>query len=132
MSHLATTIGGDSEPIERAIERFNLGVELIYQAGFDPRYIHLAKTAATIRADSDYTNTVRIGEGMYGINPFSRGHRLHGVLAHALQPARRFLSTVVCIREVAEGEPIGYGGAFVVPKGGMRIGVLPAGLYERN
>src|SRR5690554_865591 len=68
---------------------------------------------------------VRPGLMLYGT------HMLDGpcAAADALRPVMRLESGVIAVRELAAGEPIGYGGGFVTD-GPMRVGVVAMGYAD--
>lgn len=128
MSHIARSTGVSALAVNNTVEIFDGQVEAIKKAGADPRYIHIAKTAATLVAKSAYANSVRIGDGLYGINPFPYANPLHQVL-EVLRPAMKFISTITLTREIDKGDAVGYGSGFVAPMD-MSIGILPIGIYD--
>src|SRR5581483_5254005 len=73
-------------------------------------------------------NTIRLGIGLYGIDPFPRSHALYGILKDT-RPAMRLVSTITKITELEKGEKVGYNYTFTASKK-TRIGVLPLGYYE--
>lgn len=128
MSHLADSDADSPDNVHAAVARFDEGVELVHGAGFRPRYIHVAQSAGSLRAESAYANAIRLGIGLYGLNPFDRQHPLSRSLED-LRPSLRFVSTITKVIPLAKGDHVGYGYTFTAPKA-MRIGVIPAGYYE--
>jgi alanine racemase len=129
MSHLATSDGSDQATIDAAVAGFDACVDLVRSAGARPTMLHVAQTAGSVRAKSAYANTVRIGLGLYGVNPFPPGHDLYETLHPYLRPALTLTSTITKITELEKGSHVGYGYTFTAPKT-MNIGVLPLGYYE--
>lgn len=68
---------------------------------------------------------VRPGIMLYGATPFDQPQ----AVADRLQPVMTLESKVICVRELAAGEPVGYGGAFVTDRN-MRIGVVAMGYAD--
>lgn len=128
MSHLADSDGSDPETIAGAVKLFDHCVETIRKSGASPTIIHVAQTAGSLCAASHHANTIRLGIGLYGINPFSPGHPDFSRLAD-LQPALRLISTITKTIDLKKGEGVSYNYTFTAPKD-MRIGVLPLGYYE--
>lgn len=128
MTHLADADGTDPRTVEQAAAHFDICVQAVRAAGAAPQLIHIAQTAGSVRARSKYANAVRLGIGLYGINPFGAQHPQHGLL-HNLRPALRLVSGVSEIVELAKGDKVGYNYTFTAPKP-MRVGVLPAGYYQ--
>jgi alanine racemase len=128
MSHLADSDGTDPETVSEAVEQFDQCVETVRKSGASPAVIHVAQTAGSLRAASRYANTIRLGIGLYGINPFSPGHPEFSKL-DSLQPALRLVSTITKTIDLKKGDAVSYNYTFTAPKD-MRIGVLPLGYYE--
>lgn len=128
MSHLADADGVDPVTVTDAVGHFDRCVELVRQAGANPTIIHIAQTAGSASAKSKYANTMRLGIGLYGINPFPRGHKLNPVLKD-LRPALRLVSTITKVIQLQKGDKVSYNYTFAAPKP-MTIGVLPFGYYE--
>ena len=71
---------------------------------------------------------MRLGIGLYGINPFPKSHPLHAKLT-GLRPAMRLVSTITKVIELKKGDKVSYNYTFTAPKD-MKIGVLPLGYFE--
>lgn len=127
MSHLADS-DGNPRNVERATKLFDKCVEQVKSMGVDPPIIHIAQTAGSVVAKSRYANAMRLGIGLYGINPFSHDDRRHRNL-HELQPALSFYSTITQVTELQKGESVSYNYTYTAQKP-TKIGVLPAGYYE--
>jgi alanine racemase len=128
MSHLADSDGDDPATIDVAVEQFDACVEQVRAAGANPTILHLAQSAGSVRAVSKYANAIRLGIGLYGINPFPRGHQSNSVLKD-LRPAMRLVSTITKVTHLQKGDKVSYNYTFTAPKA-MTIGVLPLGYYE--
>lgn len=128
MSHLADSDGDDPATVDIAVENFDKCVEQVRTAGGNPTILHVAQSAGSLKAKSKYANAMRLGIGLYGINPFPRGHGSHKVLK-GLKPALRLLSTITKVTQLQKGDKVSYNYTFTAPKA-MTIGVLPLGYYE--
>jgi alanine racemase len=129
MSHLADADNADSQNFSHyQSHRFDTQVAHILAAGFTPKLIHLANTAGSVKAASKYANALRLGIGLYGINPLVPQDGRARDLAK-LKPVLTLKSTIIKVVELRAGDKISYNGTFVAPKT-MRIGVLPLGYYE--
>lgn len=128
MSHLADSDGTDPNTVTAAVQRFDNCVETIQAAGGNPTFIHVAQTAGSLKAESKYANAMRLGIGLYGINPFLPTHPAYKKLA-GLQPALRLISTITKTIDLKKGESVSYNYTFTAPHD-MRIGILPLGYYE--
>jgi len=128
MSHLADADGNDPVTISAAVDLYDGFVEQIYAEGANPSILHIAQTLGSVQVRSKYANTIRLGIGLYGIDPFPRSHALYGILKDT-RPAMRLVSTITKITELEKGEKVGYNYTFTASKK-TRIGVLPLGYYE--
>ncbi len=128
MSHLADSDGEDPATVDLAVESFDKCVEEVRAAGGNPTILHVAQTAGSLRAKSKYANAMRLGIGLYGINPFPKNHAMHRKLK-GLKPALRLVSTVTKVIQLKKGDRVSYNYTFTAPKD-MTIGVLPIGYYE--
>lgn len=129
MTHLADSDGTSQATVDDAVKLFDEAVELVRLAGFTPSLLHTAQTAASVRAHSEYANTLRLGIGTYGVNPFSPGHPQFDELQAGLKPALRLVSRIAKIIDLKAGDKVSYNYTFTAPRA-MRIGVLPLGYYE--
>jgi alanine racemase len=66
----------------------------------------LGSSAAILKFPESHADWVRPGLMLYGISPF---HRVSGA-AHGLRPVMTLRSRVIAVKNVAEGEQVGYGG----------------------
>lgn len=128
MSHLADSDGDNPRTVAAAVEQFDATIERIRRLGANPTVLHLAQTAGSVVAKSKYATAMRLGIGLYGINPFGPGHLLQGKL-HDLKPALRFVSTITKITQINKGEKVSYNYTFTAPHQ-LNIGVIPVGYYE--
>lgn len=128
MSHLADSDGTDPATVDVAVEQFDACVDAVRATGARPTMLHVAQSAGSVKAKSAYANAVRLGIGLYGINPFEHGHTKHTRL-RALHPALSLTSTISKVIELQKGDRVSYNYTFTAPKA-MRIGVLPLGYYE--
>ncbi len=103
------------------IALWNKIAKRIHEAFPSLRYIHCSATAGIVHAKEIYANTMRLGIGLYGINP--------GLLDLDLHPALEMRSRISSLRTVEVGESVGYGGTFTA-ENDMRIATVPAGYSE--
>ncbi|HUB93582.1 MAG TPA: alanine racemase [Verrucomicrobiae bacterium] len=129
MSHLADADGNDPSTVDIAVSTFDACVEAIRATGADPSLLHIAQSAGSLKAQSKYANAIRLGIGLYGINPFPKTHTLHARLQNELRPALRLTSTITHITELKKGDKVSYNYTFTAPRK-MTVGVLPLGYYE--
>ena len=128
MTHLADSDGTKKETIEQAVTAYDAAVDTILARGFTPRYFHVAQSAGSVRAQSRHANAIRVGLGLYGINPFPKGHPSHAQ-CNDLRPALKLVSTISKIQVLQPGDKVSYNYTFTAKKP-MRIGILPLGYHE--
>jgi len=129
MTHLADADNEASDVFTKEQSRlFDKAVDSIISMGFKPKYIHIAQTAGSTKVNSKYANSMRIGIGIYGINPLSLADR-HRKDLEGLSPVLDLKSTVIKVIDLKPGDRVSYNGIFTASKQ-MRIGVLPLGYYE--
>jgi alanine racemase len=129
MTHLADADNPKTDAYTRKqVQVFDTAVADILAQGFRPRYLHVAQTAGSTKTHSHYANAIRLGIGLYGINPLQPSDPGHAEL-NGLQPVLTLKSTIVKTHELQTGDQVSYNGIFTAPKA-MRIGVLPLGYYE--
>lgn len=128
MSHLADSDGDDAATVDAAVQKFDECVEAIRMAGASPTMIHVAQSAGSMKARSQYADTIRLGIGLYGINPFPPDHALYHSL-DGLRPALKLISTITKTINLKKGESVSYNYTFTAPRD-MKIGILPLGYYE--
>jgi alanine racemase len=102
-SHLAGSeqAGLDSFTLEQA-ELFNQASEQVATILDYPMIKHLSNTAAIFRYPQLQFQMVRLGIGLYGVDPINEE-------ALSLQPVSTLKSTIAQIRTVAKGQSVGYG-----------------------
>lgn len=124
MSHFADA---DTEPVseltQAQIVRFQDAVAQFAAAGIHFRYTHLDASNALMYDRVTGSTFARAGKSFYGIVDRRSPHYAR------FRPAYEFLSTIVSIRSVKEGQAIGYGATFVAPTD-MRVALIPAGYQE--
>jgi alanine racemase len=85
----------------------------------------LANSAAMLAWPSAHGDWTRPGIMLYGASPFAQALPQ----AAPLQPAMTLESTLIAVRELAAGEPVGYGGRFVCSRP-TRVGVAAVGYAD--
>ena len=102
-SHLAGSeqAGLDSFTLEQA-QLFDQAAEQVAAILDYPMIKHLSNTAAIFRYPQLQYQMVRLGIGLYGVDPINEE-------ALSLQPVSTLKSTIAQIRTVAKGQSVGYG-----------------------
>ena len=95
-----------------------------------PLLTHIANSAASLLWPQRSLDLARIGIAAYGLWPSSQVKELvHKVLKPELKPALSWRARVVQIKEVASGEPVGYGCTYMTERL-TRLAIIPVGYYE--
>lgn len=89
--------------------------------GYRP-LIHAQNSAGILRFPDFECDMVRLGLGLYGIEPT-------GILQARLKPLARFKTVISQIHNLRQGDCIGYGNEGRMPRDG-KIGVLPVGYAD--
>ena len=106
----------------RQVQTFRALVCELQQQGLRPSLCHCANTAAILRWPGAHFDMVRLGGGLYGLNPDSASCRLPPPFAPVLQWKAR----VAQVRHLEAGSGLGYGQAFRAVRPSL-IAVLPVG-----
>lgn len=129
MTHLADADNEiDDSYTNNQVQLFDNLVKSVLDQGFSPKYIHIAQTAGSTKARSNYANSLRIGIGLYGISPLIPTDK-HSRDLGGLLPILELKSTIIKVIDLKKGDMVSYNGIFTAPRP-MRIGVLPLGYYE--
>lgn len=123
LSHLACA--EDPRHPLNAIQRARFGdaLRMVAGAGHRPAEVHLANSAWMLRGEPDPGNTVRPGLLLYGLSPAP------ALPAEDVQPALRFRTRVVQLKDLPTGATLGYGATWKAPSP-RRIAALPVGYAE--
>ena len=120
-THFATADDEDPYFFEKQLERFKTFLQEIELEDF--KYVHLANTAALLQHRFLFTNVMRLGIGLYGINPTQVS------LKEPLKPALSLYSRLTQVRWLEEGEKVGYGFTYRATAGHW-MGVIPIGYAD--
>ena len=124
ISHLALADEPEQSFTATQTERFQAVVARVRAAGFAPRYLHLANSAAIYSRDLAGCNLVRPGVSLYGGltgPPFEQDV--------PQRPVMRFLSQVAQLKEVPAGEGVSYAHRFVTSRPSL-IAAVPVGYAD--
>lgn len=115
-----THFGASEEENETYAVQLKRFKELI--EGYSFEYIHADNSAGTMYHHDDFTNLDRLGIGMYGVDP-------KGIVNHELKPVMMLSTTVLMIKQIQQGEKVGYGFTYTAPKNEY-IATLPIGYAD--
>jgi len=105
------------------LRRFVEAADAVRAAGVEPRYLHAANSAATILHPESHLDMVRTGGALYGIDPGGGMGPAHGI-----RPVMALRSEVTVVKRLSAGEPISYGGRYVLERD-TTVATVPIG-YE--
>ena len=105
-------------------ERFAWALAEIRKAGFNPRYIHIANSAAALLRNIPDCNLIRPGITMYGALPSAD---FQGKLD--LRPVMRLISRIAMLKWVEPGTTISYARRFTADKRTL-IASVPVGYAD--
>jgi alanine racemase len=128
MTHLADADNPDPKFTINQAKQFDELVKKTLESGLKPRYIHIAQTAGSVKVKSKYANCIRLGLGLYGLNPLSKDDPKFKEF-ESLVPALEVKSTIIKTIDLKPGDRVSYNGIFEA-KTPTKIGVLPMGYYE--
>ncbi len=137
-SHLADADTPKSALTKKQIGRWNAAAHEIREKIPSVRYFHLANTAGSRYSKEIDANVMRLGIGLYGIDPHTkRGYApstqnsvnpRSGVGVNLL-PALEMKTRITSVRKIAAGESVGYNATFTA-KREMIIATIPVGYAE--
>ncbi len=107
------------------LSTFHAALERFRGAGVDPGVVHAANTSAAWRLPEAAFDMVRLGLGLYGVQPSD------DVARHAsdTRPALKFSTKVVDVRPISKGKSVGYGLTWRAPRDGV-LATIAAGYND--
>src|SRR5690606_13064619 len=126
-THYALADDADPAWTIEAYRRFNSMLQLLEARHGKLAIKHCCNTAAALRFPQMHMDMVRIGIGLYGLNPLPPDLREQAELE--LTPAMTLKSCISCIAHIPAGEYVSYGGRFRTARD-SRIAVLPIGYAD--
>lgn len=128
MTHFASSADFTSEQTTRQMKRFEdirLGLEA---AGIRVPWVHLGSTNPVhFGVRPAWGNLVRPGYAVYGFVSKAKGKAPQELLE--VEPALEWKATILLVKEVEAGDPVGYGAMYIAPRR-MKIGVLGVGYAD--
>lgn len=121
-SHLAEADDPASAATERQRRLFSELLASVRGAGFSPDWVHLDHSAGIAHGPTPGTTAVRPGLALYGADP-TQEH------AWPLEPVMTLVSRVTRVEDLAAGDRVGYGGAWIAERA-TRVLTLPIGYAD--
>jgi alanine racemase/UDP-N-acetylmuramoyl-tripeptide--D-alanyl-D-alanine ligase len=130
LSGLMTHFAGADDPAadghsHRQLRRFEAAAEAIRAETDEPLLLHAAATAATIRFPEARLGMVRLGLGIFGIQPSAAT-----AAAMELDLGVAFVSRLAQVALWPRGQRIGYNGTYVIEAEQQRIGIVAVGYND--
>jgi alanine racemase len=122
MTHLASADAPGPEETTEQMVRFDEATALLARHGVRPGVRHAANSAAVLRGQA-LLDAVRPGIALFGVAPPGAKP------SSALRPVMRVRSEVIDVRDVAAGDPVGYGALWRAPRP-SRIATIPMGYAD--
>jgi alanine racemase len=120
MSHLARADEPGDQETRRQVLLFRNALRVARHRGLAPTVAHLAATAGALTDPDTRFGMVRIGAGLYGIDP-SHTVRLRGAMT--------LTAPVTAVRDVNAGTGVGYGLTYRTDRR-TRLALLPIGYAD--
>ncbi|MBU3866342.1 alanine racemase [Streptomyces sp. 4503] len=126
MGHLGCADLPDDPHTPQARRRFAQAAATAERHGLRPLHRHLAATAGLLTDPGTHHDLVRVGAGLYGIDPTATP-TVPGPAG--LRWAMTLTAPVVSVRDVPAGTPVGYGHTFTTTRR-TRLALLPLGYAD--
>ncbi|MBN1983814.1 MAG: alanine racemase [Chitinivibrionales bacterium] len=120
-THFACADAPETATVMQQYALFSDACNNLTAAGYTPRYIHTANSAATLRFPTIPHHGIRLGIALYGCKPDPTQE-----FPVDLQPVLSLKAPIVKIKEVAAATPISYGATYRTPAR-TRIATIPLG-----
>ena len=121
-THMATA-DSDKEYLGHQIETFKRLIANLDLS--DVKYVHLENTATLLQKEFDFDHAIRLGIGLYGVNPDANFIPID----FDLKPALKLLSNLVQVKKIKKGDKVGYGATYEAQEDEW-IGVVPIGYAD--
>lgn len=122
MTHLASSGDIQSPQTDHQIRRFEMVLGLVKKTSLKPLYLHTANSAAILNFKNAHYGMVRPGIALYGVPP----SETKGV---EFKPVMTVTSRLISVKEISQGEGIGYNATYVTPRK-KKIGVVLGGYAD--
>ncbi len=129
-THLASAEDPGGAQTREQLERFRNMMEFLKSEGITPESVHISNSAALASQLPIEENMVRVGALLFGFcPPFSSSVDRMPAAAREFEPLMELKSTVVFLKDVPAGTPLGYGGTFRTERP-SRIATVPIGYAD--
>jgi alanine racemase len=130
-THFASAEDFTAQQTDDQERRFRSCLERMRELGVSPGIVHMANSGAICARPSTWADMVRPGAILYGyhqsFDPPQKKQEIAGQIP--LRPCLSLRARIISVREIPEGESVGYGARFVA-KRPARIAVINAGYAD--
>lgn len=123
LTHFANADLADRSFNEHQLALFKQAHALLSQRGYQPRWVHIANSAAVLTFPEAHQVLVRPGLMLYGLDPMQER------TTASLKPAMRWVTRPVHVKTIPKGSRVSYGGRFVALRDSCII-TLPVGYAD--
>ncbi len=120
-THLADADVIGSTQVKKQISTWNNCVKRFRQSFLSLRYVHCAATPGSFYNYDIEANVMRLGIGLYGVNP--------SLAEMVLKPVLEMRSKITSIRNLSTGDSVGYNATFTADRP-MKVATIPVGYTE--
>ena len=131
-THLASSEIMDAPSVGEQERSFEAALRMVREAGYDPKFVHVANTGAVISRRETWNTMVRPGVALYGYYlPFQRAGRevSGGTLRLPVKPILTWKTRILSLRNFGAHQALGYNGTYVT-KAPAQVAVLPVGYAD--
>ena len=121
-SHFAYADAPGHPTIDRQLGAFREALAVAGAAGLEPRYRHIANSAATLTRPDAHFDLVRPGIAVYGLSPIPGE-------TFGLRPAMTVRARVTVAKRIPAGSGVSYGHTYHTPKE-TTVAVVPMGYAD--
>lgn len=125
-THFASADASDDSYFQSQVKRFEHIKSLLK---LSPKWIHVDNTAASVFGKKVYSDIVRFGIGIYGLNPSSNPASPDLPTRIKLKPALSFESELVQVHTIHKGQGVSYGSTYIADSDQI-IGTVPVGYAD--
>lgn len=128
MSHLASAADFSSPQTSRQLDAFERFLEAIRSAGLAPPIAHIGSSAAVCYGmRRAFHQMIRTGLALYGYVPEATGEA--PAVQVDVRPALVWKARIVAVKQIPEGEPVGYNARWRAPRP-SQLAVVAAGYAD--
>ena len=124
-THFATADAVEDWDFDLQLDHFRKAVDALRAAGLETGLVHCDNTPGTVLHPEAHFGMVRVGLGLYGLQPCEAT-----VPRIGLEPVMSVRARVVRTSEPEIGEGVGYGMTYRVPSRTIQIATVPIGYAD--